>query len=467
MSIFAGVGPRASRARSSATAARPATSSSSTTSSTPSCAPPSRGSGLVVNIGTGAQTSVSELYAAIAARPDAAAGPWPRPPRRARPVRAVAGPGPHPPRVGALDRARCRRRRSAGPWRRPASADSHGRSAPSSPNLSCQLPRMSAAVRFRPWPANLGGWHVASVAAARASGTGLPAGADDLVTWRLGASRRRRPARPPPATPVALPITSSAAAAISSTTATSVTCITRPWASSVPRRSTTAGDAGARRWRRRSGPAATSGRTCRTRSPPPRRRAGPGARRGSAGPSGRSPSGSSAAQPRSTFDRSMPALAQTKPCRVSVMTRSPRRRSDPHRLRLDEPLWDSGSSGSTATSAALGLRDDLLRDHEDVAVAAAVRTAAPSTAAAMASASTSSGRISPMPSTPQISNRLIDPDRHLGEGRRPRSGDAHDRVGDDAPHPGRFHVVAQRRRPRRRSRACRPRARTGAPRRRR
>ena len=36
--------------------------------------------------------------------------------------------------------------------------------------------------------------------------------------------------------------------------------------------------------------------------------------------------GSSAAQPRSTLERSIPALAHTNPCLVSVIIRSPRRR---------------------------------------------------------------------------------------------------------------------------------------------
>ena len=53
----------AARRRSPATAARPATSCSSTTSSTPLVRAGSRGSGLVVNIGTGEQTSVRDLWA--------------------------------------------------------------------------------------------------------------------------------------------------------------------------------------------------------------------------------------------------------------------------------------------------------------------------------------------------------------------------------------------------------------------
>ena len=52
---------RRAGARSSATASRPATSSTSTTSSTPSSGPPTRGGGLVLNIGTGREISVNEL----------------------------------------------------------------------------------------------------------------------------------------------------------------------------------------------------------------------------------------------------------------------------------------------------------------------------------------------------------------------------------------------------------------------
>ncbi len=50
-----------------ATAARPATSCSSTTSSTRWCRSASRGSGLVINIGTGEQTSIADLWSRIAA----------------------------------------------------------------------------------------------------------------------------------------------------------------------------------------------------------------------------------------------------------------------------------------------------------------------------------------------------------------------------------------------------------------
>ena len=67
---------RVSRAPSSATAPRPATSSSSTTWSTPSPGPPTKGGGLLINIGTGVETSVNELYATDGRR----RRPWPRRP---------------------------------------------------------------------------------------------------------------------------------------------------------------------------------------------------------------------------------------------------------------------------------------------------------------------------------------------------------------------------------------------------
>ena len=78
--------------------------------------------------------------------------------------------------------------------------------------------------------------------------------------------------------------------------------------------------------------------------------------------------GSSAAHPRSTFDRSTPALAHTKPWGVSLMMRSPRRR----RMRTDSGLDQRPSGGAVVGidryEPALGLRHDLLRDHDAVAV---------------------------------------------------------------------------------------------------
>ena len=71
-----------------------------------------RGSGLVVNVGTGVQTSLRDLWALIApdGRPPTLRR---RPPRRARALRRVAGAGPHPPRLVAVDDARRGARRPA------------------------------------------------------------------------------------------------------------------------------------------------------------------------------------------------------------------------------------------------------------------------------------------------------------------------------------------------------------------
>ena len=190
----------ASRARSSATARRPATSSTSTTSSTPSSGPPTAGSGLLCNIGTG-HGDLGER--ALRTR-------WPTRPASREPAAAGAG------RVGELARVVAR----PGPGQlhlglgavdRPA----RRASARSSPG--------SAATRSGPEQV-LGG---------RADDLGR---ARSPCRSQAGSTPRTTAA----ATPLALPITSSAAAASSSTTHTSVTWSSRPWLSSVPRRSTTA-----------------------------------------------------------------------------------------------------------------------------------------------------------------------------------------------------------------------------------
>ena len=114
--------------------------------------------------------------------------------------------------------------------------------------------------------------------------------------------------------------------------------------------------------------------------------------------------GSSAACPSSTFDRSTPAFAHTKPWRVSLMMRSPRRRSDAHRLRLDERAAGAEIGRVERHEPALGLRHDLLGDDEAVAVGErrVLRVAPPST---ISSASTSPARTSGMPSTGMIGER--------------------------------------------------------------
>ncbi len=64
-----------------------------------------RGSGLVINIGTGRETSVNDLYDTMAARGRGhpAAGLRPGPARRAAPQRPRPGPGRHPPGLEAVD----------------------------------------------------------------------------------------------------------------------------------------------------------------------------------------------------------------------------------------------------------------------------------------------------------------------------------------------------------------------------
>ena len=74
--------------------------------------------------------------------------------------------------------------------------------------------------------------------------------------------------------------------------------------------------------------------------------------------------GSRAAQPSSTLERSTPALAHTKPWAVSVITRSPRRRSTRTVSASTTAWWPRGSSGSMRDQPVLGLRHDLLRDDD-------------------------------------------------------------------------------------------------------
>ena len=111
-----------------------------------------KGGGLLMNIGTAVETSVLELYEAMAPahRLPRAAQPRPRAPGRAAAVRARPRPGRHPPRLEALDRARRRatahhrlvprprrlsRRRTARPARRrwPLPAPAPGPRCPAPP----------------------------------------------------------------------------------------------------------------------------------------------------------------------------------------------------------------------------------------------------------------------------------------------------------------------------------------------
>ena len=78
---------------------------------------------------------------------------------------------------------------------------------------------------------------------------------------------------------------------------------------------------------------------------------------------------------------------------------------DPHRLGFDDGVVAARVVGVDRDQPALGLRHDLLRDDEDVAVAQAVRHAR-GAASAISPARSSPGWISPMPSTPTISSLL-------------------------------------------------------------
>ena len=111
------------------------------------------------------------------------------------------------------------------------------------------------------------------------------------------------------------------------------------------------------------------------------------------------------------FEWSTPADAQTKPWRVSAITSAAARADDPRRLAEDHLELRAGRSPGPASSRArsdgstsverddpaLGLRDGLLRDDDDVAVARA--SAAPAISAPRSSPSPISGR----PSTGRIS----------------------------------------------------------------
>ena len=219
-------------------------------------------------------------------------------------------------------------------------------------------------------------------------------------------------------------------------------------ASAVPRRSTTRGDAGAADGHvgdaLAPGPAEGVGDDDRHLAPG----RGAAGRRGCAGPSGRGPRAAAPPSPRSTLDRSTPALAQTKPWRVSVITRSPRRR----RTRTDSDSMmrsrSSGSSGSIAHEPALGLGHDLLGDDDDVAVgggrrAAAMRAARSSPRPDLAQprdrehgqapggCASRLRRRSP-PAAPRRARRAARVEQRPTPARRRRSGGVHDRGGDDA-----------------------------------
>ena len=257
-----------------------------------------RGGGLVCNVGTGQETSVNELYAHHG-RPRRR-----RPPRRST-RRPGAGelrrnsldlePGRHPARLAPVDRARRRHGRRPG-----STGDDTGAEPTSAP-----VPGHPKRQRNRSSPAG----RMISVATERGSEPLRRHAPHDghrdvavLAHHQLGRRRRsRRPRRP-----------------------------RWPPAHARRRRGCPAGrrrrPRRRSRWPRRSPPDATVARRCRRPPPRPPRRGGapspPRMRRAERSAS----TGNRAAVPSATLERSTPALAQTKPWAVSVMSSSPRRR---------------------------------------------------------------------------------------------------------------------------------------------
>ena len=155
-------------------------------------------------------------------------------------------------------------------------------------------------------------------------------------------------------------------------------------ASARPRQSSSAHQAGGADAPRRSGPAARRGR--RSRRPP--RRAAPAqrrCRRAARAPSASGSSGSSTSSPASAaLERSTPALAHTKPWRVSQIStpwlgaqhRAPPRRAPPGPgagpCRARRPkrarLARRARSSASVAHPALGLGHHLVRHHQHVAV---------------------------------------------------------------------------------------------------
>ena len=202
-----------------------------------------------------------------------------------------------------------------------------------------------------------------------------------------------------------LPITSSAAAASSSTIATSVTCISRPSASAVPRRSMTPATP--------AHPIATSvtprrhvrpnvSETITATSTPNRCRKPSRIRRADRSES----TGRRAAHPFSTFERSIPAFAQTKPCSVSLMMRSPLRRRMRTDSRSTSGLWLSGSVGSIATRRSSAF-ETIFWVTTTTSPSASEVSGELDAASWMIAARSSPARISPIPSMPKISIRLM------------------------------------------------------------
>ena len=181
------------------------------------------------------------------------------------------------------------------------------------------------------------------------SGKRSSSGPRTIAPALSGGLDHRTPRTSAAGTPSAFPITSPDAPAISSARASTVASRTRPEASFVPRRSTRDGRPAqpmatfTNPWRQ--GRPKVSVMSTPTRTPTPAANAW---RISSALVSGSS--GSSVRNPSATFDASTPALAQTNPCLVSAMTRSPRRATTRRLSDATHSARPPGPSGTTRPS---------------------------------------------------------------------------------------------------------------------
>ncbi len=159
--------------------------------------------------------------------------------------------------------------------------------------------------------------------------------------------------------------------------------------------------------------------------------------------------GKRAARPRARLDRSTPALAHTKPCAVSVMSNSLRRRSTRTASPSTSRRRASASSGSRSTTLASAL-DTTFWVTTTTSPSASTRPRTPSQASATKAASSSPACTSGRPSTGRISRDLtrscLGPDgsaaaRGWCEPERRPQGAVHDRGGDHTAHARRLHLA--------------------------
>ena len=188
-------------------------------------------------------------------------------------------------------------------------------------------------------------------------------------------------------------------------------------------------------------------------------------RRGAALRNGRRPRGAVRPGRRGTFDRSTPAFAHMNPWRVSEMIEFAAAAEHPHRLAPDQCFFGLRVVGIDLDDAALGLRDDLLGDDDDVAVEQCRQRSA------IIAARSAERVTSPIPWTGRTSSpagavgeaarlrsgRVCDSLGQPGlrrargsQGRRPLRAIGHDRRRHHATHAGALDLVCQKtRRPRR------------------